>query len=242
MYKSTWAVIVFLLSGLLLFNYSPVAAQSALPDPGTLKELGNVAPGSTLLFKVTGKTSGGSLWGTDYYTTDSSLAMAAVHAGAIRNGETGVIKVIIYPGRSEYAGSTRYGVTSTSWGSFDLSFTVEAAEGAAASAGTAAAGNAVLPNPGALKGIPDATPGKAMQFEVTGSLTGGSVWGTGKYTTDSDLAMVAVHAGVLKPGQTGTIRVTFYPGQKKYTGSVKNGVKSSDWGSYDLSYMVERVK
>jgi hypothetical protein len=68
------------------------------------------------------------------------------------------------------------------------------------------------------------------------------VWGTKTYTTDSDLAMVAVHAGVLKPGETGVVKVTFYPGQKKYVGSVKNGVTSSNWGTFDLSFGVERVK
>jgi hypothetical protein len=228
---------VLLLSALLLFGYSTVEAQSVLPDPGALKQMSDLAPGSTLLFKVTGKTSGGSLWGTDYYTTDSALAMAAVHAGAIRNGQTGVIKVTIYPGRSEYTASTRYGVTSSSWGSFDLSFTVEAAEGV-----QAPATSAVLPNPGTLKAVPNASPGNVMLFEVTGALTGGSVWGSKTYTTDSDLAMAAVHAGVLRPGQTGVVKVTFYPGQNKYLGSFKNGVKSSNWGSFDLSFMIERVK
>lgn len=239
MRKTTLAVGVFLLSALLLFGHSTLEAQSVLPDPGTLKQMGSLAPGTTLLFKVTGKAAGGSVWGTDYYTTDSSLAMAAVHAGAIRKGQTGVVKVTIYPGRSQYAASTRYGVTSAAWGSFDLSFTVEPAEGAQA---PPAAASGVMPNPGNLKSVAGASPGKVMLFEVTGALTGGSVWGTKTYTTDSNLAMAAVHAGVLKPGQTAVVRVTFYPGQAKYQGSFKNGVKSDSWGSYDLSYMVERAK
>jgi hypothetical protein len=128
-------------------------------------------------------------------------------------------------------------VKSTSWGGYDLSFTVEAAEGV-----KAPSSNAVLPNPGTLKAVPNAAPGNVMLFEVTGTLTGGTVWGTKTYTTDSDLAMAAVHAGALKPGQTGVVKVTFSPGQKNYIGSVKNGVTSSSWGSFSLSFKIERVK
>ena len=81
-----------------------------------------------------------------------------------------------------------------------------------------------------------------MQFRVTGAVSGGSVWGTQLYTTDSNLAMAAVHAGVLRRGQTGVVKVTFYPGQGKYVGSSRNGVKSANWGSFGLSFMVERGK
>jgi hypothetical protein len=102
--------------------------------------------------------------------------------------------------------------------------------------------NAVLPDPGTLKAVPNAASGDVMLFEITGALTGGSVWGTKTYTTDSNLAMAAVHAGVLKPGQTGVVKVTIYPGQSNYAGSVKNGVSSAKWGSFDLSFRVERVK
>lgn len=237
---TTLAVGMLLLSALFLLGYSNVGAQSVLPDPGTLKQMGSIAPGNTFLFKVTGKTTGGSVWGTDYYTTDSNLAMAAVHAGAIKRGQTGVIRVTLSPGLSQYAGSTRFGVKSSSWGSFELSFAVEAAEGVKAPAGNA--GNAVLPNPGTLKALPNAAPGDVMLFDVTGAVTGGSVWGTKTYTTDSNLAMAAVHAGVLKPGQTGVIKVTILPGQREYVGSVKNGVSSAKWGSFDLSFKVERGK
>jgi len=227
---------VLFLSALLLFAFSTADAQTALPDPGTLKQLGSFTPGTTMFFNVTGRTSGGSLWGTDYYTTDSNLAMAAVHAGAIRNGESGIIKVTFYPGRASYAASTRYGVTSSSWGNYELSFAVEPVEGAPAPGGSGA-----LPNPGTLKNVSNAAPGVVMLFQVTGALSGGSVWGTQLYTTDSNLAMVAVHAGVLKPGQTGVVKVTFYPGQKSYVGSVRHGVASSNWGSFGLSFTIERA-
>ena len=50
--------------------------------------------------------------------------------------------------------------------------------------------------------------GKEMTFTLTGyTSTGGqppSIWGTDVYTLDSHLAAAAVHAGIVKPGETGT--------------------------------------
>jgi len=33
-----------------------------------------------------------ALWGSDIYTLDSTLGMAAVHAGVVKAGQTGVVK------------------------------------------------------------------------------------------------------------------------------------------------------
>src|SRR6185436_15804587 len=54
--------------------------------------------------------------------------------------------------------------------------------------------------------------GQVFFFRVTGS-TDGSVWGSDLYTADSTVASVAVHAGVLKAGQSGIVKVTVLPGQ-----------------------------
>jgi len=81
-----------------------------------------------MFFRVTGRTSGSSVWGTDLYTLDSRLAVAAVHAGAATAGDEAVVKVTFAPGQSNYAGTTRSGVTTSSWGSYRMSYTVEAAK------------------------------------------------------------------------------------------------------------------
>ncbi len=80
---------------------------------------------------------------------------------------------------------------------------------------------------------------RVLHFRLTGDVAG-SVWGTGTYTTDSDLSTAAVHAGVLKSGQTGVVRVTLLPGQNQYPTSTRNGVTSSAWGNYGASYRVSR--
>ncbi len=73
---------------------------------------------------VTALTNGGGIWGTDIYTDDSTLATAAVHAGYLTNGEVGTLIVKILPGQSSYAGTTRNGVTSFSYGTFVGSYQI----------------------------------------------------------------------------------------------------------------------
>ncbi len=48
--------------------------------------------GATYYFRVRGETEG-PLWGTDIYTGDSSLSVAAVHAGLVKPGESAILKV-----------------------------------------------------------------------------------------------------------------------------------------------------
>jgi hypothetical protein len=71
-------------------------------------------------------TNTGSLWGTDVYTDDSSVALAAVHAGLLKVGERGLVQVTMLAGQNSYVGSTRNGVTSTSYGAWAGSFKLEA--------------------------------------------------------------------------------------------------------------------
>jgi hypothetical protein len=79
--------------------------------------------------------------------------------------------------------------------------------------------------------------GESFQFLVTGR-AGGSVWGTGTYTTDSSLAAVVVHAGVLKEGEKGVVTVTMVASPASFEGSSANGVTSGAWGQYPAAYTV----
>jgi hypothetical protein len=81
--------------------------------------------------------------------------------------------------------------------------------------------------------------GKFYYFEVTGA-GAGAVWGTDVYTADSAIATAAVHAGVLRVGQRGFIKVTILPGQQGYEGSTRNGVTTHDFGAFPGSYRVGR--
>ncbi|MCC6419054.1 MAG: hypothetical protein IT429_12540 [Gemmataceae bacterium] len=73
---------------------------------------GNI--GRSLIIQTTGQKDG-PLWGTDVYTSDSALEVACVHAGILRVGQTGLVKVTMVPPLPVFRGSTRNGVVSRDW-------------------------------------------------------------------------------------------------------------------------------
>lgn len=81
--------------------------------------------GATYYFRITGLTEG-QLWGTDIYTRDSTLGAAAVHAGLLKAGETGVLRVTVVTPPASFPGCIRNGVTSTEYGTFPQAWTLSA--------------------------------------------------------------------------------------------------------------------
>ncbi|MCE9531879.1 MAG: hypothetical protein K8T89_12255 [Planctomycetes bacterium] len=81
--------------------------------------------------------------------------------------------------------------------------------------------------------------GKTYSFRVTAN-TGGSLWGSDVYTTDSTLATAVVHTGLLQPGQTGVIKVTIVPSPQQFIGSNRNGVSSAGYAQYPAAYRVAK--
>src|SRR5262249_9022537 len=89
----------------------------AMPDPGHLEGYkGQI--GKRFAFTVTG-VAGNGLYGTDVYTTDSLLSNCAVHAGALKPGQTGVVRVEIVAPPGAFVGSTRNGCTSSGFGAYN---------------------------------------------------------------------------------------------------------------------------
>ena len=82
--------------------------------------------------------------------------------------------------------------------------------------------------------------GATYYFRVQGA-TDGPVWGTDTYTGDSFLAPAAVHAGVVKNGESAIIKVTVMPPLTQYQGLKRHGVTSSGFGRYGTAYKLERV-
>jgi hypothetical protein len=95
----------------------------AAADPGNLKAFES-QQGKVFAFKVTGTAAGGSVWGTDVYTTDSKLSMAAVHAGVVKVGETGVVHLKIIASPASFAGSTRHGITTSNYGRYSAAYQI----------------------------------------------------------------------------------------------------------------------
>ncbi len=98
----------------------------------------------------------------------------------------------------------------------------------------------VLPDPGNLGGV-RSNPGTVLYYRVTGGSAGaGGVYGTNVYTIDSNLAGASVHAGALKSGQVGVVRVTLMGPLPNFTASNQNGITSSGYGAYP-GYRVSKI-
>jgi hypothetical protein len=95
---------------------------TAEPAPQSLLPL-QAQIGKTFSFTVTGANNGG-VWGTDVYTLDSYLPSAAVHAGVLKVGQTGVVKVKIVASPPAFTGSTRNGVTSGAYMQFQGAYQI----------------------------------------------------------------------------------------------------------------------
>jgi F0F1-type ATP synthase membrane subunit b/b' len=98
--------------------------STSLPDPFYVNN-GATDIGKVFYYEVVGATAGGSIYGSDVYTTGSHLAMAAVHCGALKNGQKGIVKVTILPGQNDYEAATREGITSIAYGNWGVSFKVQ---------------------------------------------------------------------------------------------------------------------
>jgi len=99
-------------------------------------------------------------------------------------------------------------------------------------------GEDARPDPGSLANIM-AKPNDVFYYRVVGR-TSGPIWGSDVYTADTALATAAVHAGILKDSQEGIVKVIFKPGRGSYEGATRNGITSAPWGSFALSYSVEK--
>lgn len=209
-----------------------------VPDFNELSLYADVA----FRIRVTG-TLGGTVWGSDIFTDDSSLGAAAVHAGLLAPGETAELVVTLLGPQESFGGSSRHGVTSYDYGpwngSFQLAPLSELPDAPCLVAAPLVSGSSPRGSLDVrLSQLPieqELRPGLTLLLRLTGDV-GRSVWGSKVYTTDSNLPAAAVHAGVLKPGQTGVVKIVIEEGRSTYSGSTRHGVTTSSWDSYPLSF------
>jgi len=99
----------------------------------------------------------------------------------------------------------------------------------------------IKPDPGNMTDYAAADLGKSYLFDIVGS-TDGNVWGHGLYTGDSAVASAAVHAGVLRDGERGVVRVTLVDGSESVFEAIERyGIRSLEYGNYTVAFTVERV-
>jgi hypothetical protein len=175
----------------------------------------------------------GRVWGTGIYTTDCSIASAAVHAGLITTQYGGNVTIEIIAGKTSYEGSIQNGVTSFNWGSFGTSFVF-----VNNNYNHNTASSSVLYSNWATQATEfSSNIGQRFTFYFPpgGPITG-QVWGTGIYTTDCSIASAAVHAGLLNTQQGGLVTIEILPGKASYKGTERNGIRSFNWGSFGSSF------
>lgn len=179
----------------------------------------------------------GTVWGTDVYTDDSALCRALLHAGVI-GPQGGRALVTFTRGQLAYRGSLRHGIQSSAYGQWERSFYAQRlgldgkplgvpprVTGKRSAALDCSHAADVLPGPA----------GSSYRVSCPKGCEAGSVWGTNPYTADSTLCRAAIHAGV-STAAGGRFTVTIAPGQERYEGSERNGIKSQGFGSYERSY------
>jgi len=176
-----------------------------------------------------------SVWGSDIYTTDSSICTAAVHSGLITFQQGGTVTVELRPGRPVYGASERNGVTTSAYGPWQSSFVFKAPNTDAVWR-EADEQTAVLWNTSAtMVGGENAT----WKFKCPPNGKASSVWGTDIYTLDSSICTAAVHAGKITLESGGSVTIEVRQGESSYKGSTRNGIKTNDYGAYGRSFVVK---
>lgn len=202
-------------------NAAGSAAADVEPCPQSLALLPDLPTPLTCRCS-TNATSDGTVWGSDIYTSDSNLCVAARHAGAIP-ADGGNVTVERVPGRDLYAGTSRNGVRTHDYGRYADSIRF---------AGTPAPPDPE-PCPERLSINPDlATPYTCYCSDF--AVHEGTVWGTDVYTADSSICSAALHAGKVSTSG-GAVILDYAAGRDRYIGSRRNGVATHDYGPYAAS-------
>jgi hypothetical protein len=182
-------------------------------------------------------SSGGqvsTIYGTDIYTSDTSICTAAAHSGIITVRDGGNVTIRIKGGSDFYNGTNQNEISSSGYGKWGSSFIflnqngqpiVTKAQIKIISWGDTPSG---LNLSGRL--------GQKFTFTCrrNGQIAG--IYGTNLYTSDSSICTAAVHRGIISSKNGGNVTIIIRGGSDSYEGSTRNGVKSSSYGSWGGSF------
>lgn len=186
-------------------------------------------------FRCPARGTIGSVYGTGVYTDDSRVCSAAVHAGLITLATGGKVTIKILPGRASYLGSTRHGVTSSSYGAWSGSYSFVRAPSAT---------GPILNGGRTWKATAAAFQGKiGSRYRYSCPAGGklGPVRGTKVYAASSSVCSAAVHAGKISLKQGGSVVILMQAGRSSYAGTVKNGVTSLAAGASKGSFIFTKA-
>ncbi len=191
---------------------------------------GSLTPAGELSCTCDSAMVNGPLWGTDIYTHDSSICLAAAHAGAIDKHQGGEVRVQRAPGCPVYVGSDRRGIQANRWRAHQVSFFFPGYGD----------GLCYAPPEGGCPPTYDNLPSMVRSGDYScrcdANLATGGLWGTDIYTTDSSICRAGVHAGAVPMETGGLVTVRPAHGCDRYIGSQRNGVASAPWGPFKRSF------
>ena len=175
-----------------------------------------------------------SIYGNDIYTTDSPICVSALHRGLFARSIGGNVKFKIKGSQSFFLGAVRNGVTSNFFSSYPTTYVFLDIDSAQ---------ELISTNTPEISWTQTAQPiytyleSQFTFFCPSGVGLTRSIWGTDLYTYDSSICTAAVHAGKISVQQGGTVVIRIKPGASGYSGSARNGISSSNYGSWGGSYI-----
>ncbi len=179
------------------------------------------------------------LFGTDYYPSDSSICLAALHAGKI-TGKGGTVCIQLNPGKTMYSGSNRHGVLSDDFPGTPRSiiFVDDPVSDEATKIQLAHIPRITWDTKFTATGFAHRhLLGQRFTFRcppAPDDVTPRIVYGTDHYDFASRICLAALHAGkITKQGGICTVQID--PGVPRLVGSIRNGVETKSKGGGDRS-------
>ena len=97
----------------------PIVNETYSSNINCMDKRGKV--GEVYGYNITGSTEG-TVWGDGIYTDDSNIAKAAVLEGKCKIGENCTVYIKIIESKSSYGSCTKNGISTSSWGHLDGSY------------------------------------------------------------------------------------------------------------------------
>ena len=212
---------------------APGANAQSSPCPGNMASYFNLKLGESVKCTCPATASGRAVWGTMRYTIDSDVCRAAVHAGAAP-AAGGEVTVFLAEGCPIFRANPKNGVQSTNYGPYGRTFHF-AKDPPACEVQTK--DDPVTDCPFSMSAFAQMKPGQTWRCRCNENRmkSPGTVYGDGRYTTDSNLCTAAQHAGVLQ-ATGGELTVHTDEGCKRFAAAAKNGITSREWAAYGMSY------
>jgi hypothetical protein len=163
----------------------------------------------------------GNVWGSNPYTSDSVICLAALHSGHITK-EGGLFIVKKGGPLDAYVGSVKNGVSTQSYGSFDHMIILPSELDVKISMNN----NQCGPKIGICKG------------KANGCCEKGDIWGDNPYVKESNLCKAALHSGFISE-HGGIFMIEESGTHGGYIGSTKNSVMSLPCSSNRASISIK---